>query len=218
MKRSYGGGYGGRNAKRRRNNQSYIRRSRMPSANLNIYPLRASSHTAIYSFRRMVDLGTITTGNLAEFFVGYSFNLNALPNYAEFTALFDQYRISKILVQLWPDLRDSTVQTTSGKSFGLVANDYDDSGTWSTWNDGLQYGNVRQFDIYKPLKQWVKPRLAVAAYSGAFNQYMNVDSQWVDAASPAASHYGMKFAFPITPQSMVFRVTHTYFLQFRNSR
>jgi len=58
--------------------------------------------------------------------------------------------------------------------------------------------------------------MAVAAYSGAFTSYSNLVGGWIDSASPAVQHYGIKLATPIATGSIAYTMTARAVVSFRS--
>lgn len=127
-----------------------------------------------------------------------------LPNYTEFTALFDTYRIDRIACWCLPTFDSANVTTGGTQSSAnlpwlMYAVDYDDvSGTLST---GLmQYGNCKftqlSGDNSKILRSWI-PRSQTAVAAGGVNAggLRPAKLAWIDTASTNVTHYGLKLAF-----------------------
>lgn len=148
----------------------------------------------ICTIRRTYTLATLSanTGDTAN---GFSFALNSLPNYGEFTALFDQYRILEAIVSFIPlqNMSVATSGTTNYPGIFMTAIDYDDANLPAT-SDLQQYESYQRIAAYRPCVRVVKPRSAVALYNGStFTGYGTAKhGQWIDAASPSIPHYGLK--------------------------
>jgi len=140
----------------------------------------------------------VATDGGSEVFAAYYHTLNGLPNYTEFTGLFDQYRIVEIGVQCIPA---QNVETLAAGGSGFNGNllthvDYDDNTPPSSEAEMLQRQNLQSWVWSRPFAFRYAPRIASAVYSGAFTSYANV-SPWVDVASPDVRYYGWKLG--ITP-------------------
>lgn len=146
-------------------------------------------------------------------FGAMSFNVNALDQIAHLVALWDQYRIT--LVELWlvPNNNTSIV----GGNIATVI-DYDDANNLTTYAQALDYVNVVSANGDLAHYRCFKPHCAVAAYSGAFTSFMNVESPWIDAASPSVQHYGFKVASPTTTAAIVYDLTYRLHTEWRNIR
>ena len=144
---------------------------------------------------RSVNLGTLiqATSTVNTFIgKGLQFTLNDLPSVAEFTALFDQYKIEKVVVHMIPFSTGSLM--TQNVSFPLITViDFDDAATPTTEDFLLQYANNSITHANQEVHRTLIPRVAAAVYDagGLFNGYANQQT-WIDAASPAVVHYGFK--------------------------
>jgi len=129
-----------------------------------------------------------------------AFTLSALPNYTEFTALFDSYRITRIDGNFVFDANSGNVLATATHLLSflpnlLLVNDYDDAVALGAVTDYEQYETFKVRRLDRPVKVSFVPMLAVGAYGGAvFTNYARAKGVWLDAASPGVEHYGLKFA------------------------
>lgn len=129
-------------------------------------------------------------------FGGLYFTVGALDQISSLTALFDQYRITEIEVWIMPRTTNNTVTSNTGLFASVV--DYDDDTVLSTFATALDYTNVVVGTGIEGHYRRFKPHAAMAAYSGAFSAYANVESPWIDAASTGVRHYGIKTAWTAT--------------------
>jgi hypothetical protein len=170
-----------------------------------------------YPFVRKVQAGTITGSVTIEVDGAFAFSLGSLPDYTEFTALFDSYRIRMVKLQFNPLFIDTSATVTYPPI--ITAIDYDDNST-------LAYSVLQEYDTSLIsnsgmfFERVLIPRIALAAYSGVFTSFAQPDPlTWVDCASPNVTYYGLKYALPITgAANTVWQVEATYFLEFKNSR
>lgn len=127
-----------------------------------------------------------------------SFNLSQLPNYTEFTALFDQYRINKIKVTMYPHADNSQTPVNATNDFiPLIAfcTDTDDSTAPASVDELNQRSNVRYTKFNKPISIWIKPHVDTEIYRSAVTTgYGNIANAWIDSASSDIPHYGLKWA------------------------
>lgn len=189
----------------------------------------------IHTFRQgvagglMTVISTALTGNnivqssLANIYTSFAFTLNDIPQVATFTALFDMYKIDKVVMTIYPQ----SMQTNSGanvvsENLGLYVLDYDDAASLPSYSAGAEYENVKYFQVSsnKPIVITVKPRIAMAAYNGAFTGYANTRAQWIDCGSPGVQHYGIKVVVPIGAANYLqnFYVNSVYYFSFKNVR
>lgn len=165
-----------------------IRRGRRGRGRRNFTP-------RIYKFTRVCQISATTVVDALQN-LAFSFRLDQLPSYAEFTSLFDQYRIRG--VRLWGLLTRYNVNTASGaigtvpiRTQFLTVSDYDDGTPLAATTDYYQYSNVRAST--RAPKRFIRPRPAAAMYGGAFSKFASVNNRvWIDSANPDVLYYGVK--------------------------
>lgn len=195
------------------------------SKGTSMVPRNRFSKSDVYFFKRTVSLPTIVvdpSGGDTSF--GYSFNLGVLPNYTEFTTLYQKYRIVGVRVRFIPSVTEVIAVTVTGPPvlsnsmtpFYYVV-DYNDSTPPSSVAQMLEYQNVKvtipSSDKIRSI--YFKPRAALAAYSGVtFTSYASDKGNWIDTNSPNVQYYGLKGYWPQSDRvSMGFRVLATIYLQ-----
>lgn len=148
-----------------------------------------------------------------------AFQLADLNQVTTFTALYDQYRFDKVVVEFMP------VFSENGQSGGLSAGDlyvvadYDDANALADLNAFRQRADVKMVPSWKGVTKNIKPRVALAAYGGAFTAFANQAHQWLDCASTGIQHYGIKYAIANQGNNTAiprWTVKISYYLSFRN--
>lgn len=163
---------------------------------------------------------TLTVSTVANVYGSFNFQL---ANANVGTGFFDQYRIEAIRFTLWPQNNAIGLVTNSTTSLVPVylVIDYDDSTNLGSIAAAESYSNCVVVHPGQSFERVFKPRMALAAYSGAFTSYANVADTWIDAASTSVQHYGIKYAIPgITTgqtQYQSWDVHIEYFIRFRRS-
>lgn len=124
-----------------------------------------------------------------------------LPNYSEFTSLYDQYRIDWVECKFSFSNNNSS-NTSPGTTLPIfyLAKDYNDSKN-ATVTDLQQYstqqqwqlGNAQGRDGIKTIA--VKPNVDVALFQGLTTGYGRGKPMFVDTSSPDVLHYGVKIAY-----------------------
>lgn len=122
--------------------------------------------------------------------------LNNLPDYEEFTNLFDSYRITGMSAKFLYDKSAPVVGSAVSVSMLGTCTDKDDATALATEDQFWQYQDFQ----YRPLTEkgltvYVKPSTASAGYAGgAFTGYMHGNSNaWIDCNSPAMEYYGIRY-------------------------
>jgi len=146
-------------------------------------------------------------------FQSYGFAFSDLDQYTSFTAVFDQYKITGIEFWLIP-------QAPAVLNAGEVATvvDYDDTTNLSTFAAAEDYQNCQVGKTIEGHYRKFVPHIAVAAYSGAFTSFMNLNEQWIDCSYPGVLHYGVKVASTVTTNAATFDALIRYHVSFRNVR
>lgn len=130
-----------------------------------------------------------------------AFQLNGISNVvnsADFTGLYDQYRINYLELKFYMKI-DPSVQTGTGGNIPRLYfyRDYDDSLAPGTLDDMRENTKTKVYvlDPYKPVTIKIKPNVLAAMYQSAVStQYSPVFNKWLDAGSPSTPHYVGKFA------------------------
>lgn len=171
---------------------------------------RSITYKSNYSFRRRYDqVGsgpiisntancmpnaiTAALGSYTAF--GMEFKFSYVNNYGEFTVLFDQYRLNKIVCEF--KLRTNPESATSAQS-GVYpeiwwAPDHDDSlvSVPAAMRDyqKLKHSVLRPNRIKRIV---VKPNVLAPVYRSITNNYAPSYNVFVDSAAPDTPHYGLK--------------------------
>jgi len=168
---------------------------------------------------KTVNKGLVAGSTSAATFYTYAFTLADCSEYSSFTNLYDQYRIVKIQCLFMPLTLLQTAGTGSVTSSPLVViADYDDNSTLTSMVQLYNYQNVQFCKCQDKLEFAIKPRLALAAYSGSFTSYANASPQWIDSNSTAVQHYGIKVGIDQSTQVPSWVFYARYFLEFRAVR
>lgn len=156
----------------------------------------------VYRFKRKYS-STITAlmngpSGATESHGAFTFKLSDLPAYAEFTALFDKYRIAGIRAQFLPRtnvLAQTDIGTSALTAIPPIVTvvDYDDA-TGIDFSSLYQYENAKVHSEFKPFSVYFKPMIAVAAYNGSFTGYGSSRKMWIDAATADVQYYALKWA------------------------
>lgn len=182
----------------------------------------------------------VAGGNKNYFSFSTMFTLDMLPNYTEFTVLFDQYKINGVRLTITPFSSDSPVQlaTVGGNSNQSVSGflhsitDYDDNTPVAASVAGInamrQYESYRCSRLFKHgavMSRYIRPHIAQSAYGASvFTSFQNSGPKWIDSNSPLVEHYGVKGVFevfePVTGLNPFywFKVEATLYMSFKNPR
>jgi len=152
------------------------------------------------------------------------FTLNSLPDYAEFTNLFDQYKICAIKQKF---IFDKCSADANSVTSSLLPNIYsvldrDDDTALTAIDDYCQYDTLKMKRINNPFKRYFRPRMATAVYQGAFTGYAQGGNMWVDTGSPGVEYYGHKWGIDATMEGGIgshllgtIKIFTTYYIKCR---
>jgi len=168
------------------------------------------------------------TGNLVNPGV-----LNAVPNYTEFTALFDYYRIKGVHIKMiyTNNVANTTAAVGTASAIALPTvqgmYDLDDGNAPTTEGELLQRPGVRleTLGTNGPLNFYVKAKYAnqILTDAGVQPAGIGASSDWLDGNFPGIPHFGYKLwltpwaAAPALQQGY-FQFFFTYDLEFKGMR
>lgn len=157
----------------------------------------------------------------------YGFRLTDIPNIAEYTSLYDQYKFMKVQFIMMPlnqqpaDLLGPT-GTNGDLLMGVV--DKDDATALTGPNDYFEYSSVKYQQAYSGRKiMWsFVPHAKSLAVSAAGSDYVLIpQNAWKDCSGSDINHYGLKIRVPAYSDATHFQqwfVIVKYWVVFRNTR
>jgi len=167
---------------------------------------RADQRTSSISRPRISPIFTVTTQNILTPIVystsnqagSFTFTFGQIANTSSFNAIFDQYKIRYVKLELKPTANAIGLYTASSNSFPALCLviDYDNASNLSGVNAAQDYDNCMFVEAHESAIREIEPRTAVAGYSSSFTSFTNVGNMWVDCASSSQIHYGFKWYLP----------------------
>lgn len=155
---------------------------------------------------------------------GMTFKLSDLPNYSEYTALYDQFRIDKVIVTFEPVYTDwsGSKSTADTQNFYLpsiyTCLDYDDANSPLAVDDILQYSTEKHGRFIGIHKRILTPSILVQNYeTDVSTAYTPAFRRWVSSTDPTTRHFGLKYWIDTPGSTMVvtFRLFVKYFLSMK---
>jgi hypothetical protein len=141
------------------------------------------------------DYGSVTSTASANGYYSFSSVFTDLPDNANYSSAFDQYRFDAIEYHVIPITQSSSPATAPGYSFAMVYHDYDDTSTPVSQAAARSYANMAILGPGEKHVRKIKPHCAVAATSSgaaSITGAMNAIAPWCDTTSTAIPHYGLK--------------------------
>lgn len=164
--------------------------------------------------RIILDTAT-TLSAVAETQIGVSFNLNQHPEVSAFSTVFDQYCIPAVSILIRGS--ENVATNTGGNSPRIyTVLDHDDPNVLAI-SAMKAYANCYEQRACDSVTRILYPRIAQAAYSGAFTSFANARA-WIDAASPNVQHYSFKWSAEADTRATLGEVLVRYeiYYAFRN--
>jgi hypothetical protein len=154
----------------------------------------SSNNPGILTIRKSIEIGTLASSSTMTVNGAAAFALNNIYDYTSWAAVYDLYRITLIKVMFIPVANLSPNGTNPSVSYLSAAVDFDDITVPSAPAEIINYQNhIILGPSGSGTLTW-KPRVALAAYSGAFTSYASKEDQWIDCSSASVEHYGLKYS------------------------
>lgn len=173
-----------------------------------------------HRYKRSYSMDLLTTATAQG--TGYIIQLNALPNFAEFTALYDSYRIEWVTVWAIPTQTDAQIAGANlyvPSLYSVV--DKDDATLPANLFSILEHGNMKITTMDK-MQKLCSFRSAVQGElfrSGATRGFNRLESQWIDCAQADIPHYGLKvWTEPAITGNNGIRLLADVYISFKDTR
>lgn len=149
------------------------------------------------------------------------FQLSQVPNVAEFTNLYDQYKIKAVKCTLIPRHTEVGLSTGGTVMQGNMWSclDYDDSTIPGGLDSLLQYQNTKRTRMNQTHSRYLRPMVATEVYATSIaSSYAPKRNVWLDCSIDSVEHYGIKFWFDQRIAPVTYDVQIKYYLAFKNVR
>lgn len=168
----------------------------------------------------------IVNSDTIETTLSLTFDLTQCNNYANWTALYDQYRINSVYLSLKPQRSELITQDvndiapnqtfTNIPSYAIVA-DYDDTAIIN-YQDVKERHGARWNLATKSMKMKVYPKKLMQIYNGLTTAYMPAAPGYLDCTYNNVPHYGVKVAMEVAQPTGQYgiEIEHTYYVTFKN--
>lgn len=172
----------------------------------------------LYLYKRHVDFGEVSVSNITPTFASYQFRLNQVPDYTEFTNLYDMYKINAVKLVFIPKMTQSvsigTVNNPENNARFFSVLDYNDGNVPVSVDELRQYQSCRFTQLLRTHKRYVsRPRIQDRG-----NTY-NPGRPWINTTAPDQEHFGMKIAIEpmgsTTTTDMPYSVEAVFYMSFR---
>lgn len=173
-----------------------------------------------YYYKRFTNrLGPLTIDNINPTFAAYNFSLDDLPNYQEFTNLYDAYRLNAVKITFLPQMTQSVSLSAFNNPNASVrffsAIDYNDSNVPGTIDDLREYQTCKFTPVLRRHSRYIyKPKIQDRG------QTYTPGRPWINTSSPDQDHFGLKIG--VEPMqstnitSMGYTIECTYYVSFKS--
>lgn len=172
----------------------------------------------VYLFKRFLGLGVTPVSNVAPTLYTIDFRLNQLPNYTEFTDLYDQYKINAVKLSFLPSQTQSislssTNNSTQGRFFSAI--DYNDANSPVSIDELRQYQSCKWTSMYRPHKRFFRPKIQDRGAS------YTPGKPWINCTSPDQQYLALKVGIEPTnatapSTSLYYNVEAKFYMSFKN--
>jgi len=193
---------------------------------INFYGLGAVPTTPTFVNNPRFSFG-FTLGAVNNYINGAFIGSAANVNYAEYTQLFDSYRIRKVEITMYYNSNSSSLNNTPSLPVISMANDYDDVGS-TALESLMQYESYRcvQFGNNSgngKVVHSLRPKIqASVETTGGSALAMLSSNQWIDCNNTSVLHCGLKGNYDnmnIGSASVGFITFYVkYWVEFKNAR
>lgn len=146
------------------------------------------------------------------------FTLASLPNYTEFTALYDTYKICGIRMKIVFNKDSSDVMSSNGLPQLITVNDFNDASGLTSEAEALQYASFKQRRMNAPISRYFRPTQLASGTTATDFQF--VKSRWNSTINTGVPHLGMKMAItsPSTATLGEVVIYTTYYIACRSPK
>lgn len=180
----------------------------------------------VYSESAGATISGMNNAAAAATYQTIQFRLSDVPDYSEFTSMYDQYCITKVVLRFIPGRNYADI--TNAAPIGAIAGarlctiiDHDD-GTVPTINQMRQYTSCKMTNYGVEHKRVVTPSVLGMRFETAIaTAYTPMFKQWVSTTDPDTPHYGVKVAIISNdPASVANSITYSieakYYIKCKN--
>lgn len=182
-------------------------------------PTTLSSSTT-YPVRSILLFNSITSGlTFSDGLV--SFSLASLPNVTEYTALFDHYKVNKMVVRFEPTANQVNPSTPCDTKL-LTAVDFDGGATGLSYAAFTSYETCQVTPMLHRKSITIQPRAETATIDNGstnVNAVVAPANTWFDCSNTGVNFYGVRYAMIQTALVNVrYDIWVEVFLTFKTSR
>jgi len=180
----------------------------------------ARSIPQVHNYKRTAYFASaLSVSNLAEVYGSYAFQISSLANVAEYTSLYDMYKINAVKWTLMPRGNSAEAGTNNNNTKVMSVLDFDDDDTPTSVDQLCQYETLKTTNLSRDHSRYLRPKFARMIYKTAATTGYGVGSGWIDCNSTDVPNYGIKYCLLRTTSGTVtYDLKVTYYLSFKGVR
>lgn len=186
----------------------------------------------IYSFKRFCNLDSILAGaDGVDVFKTYTFQLDDLPSFADFTGLYDAYKITGVKLTFYPYFGSGSVFTAQGYGLGSAPTqlrifsviDVNGGIAPTTIDEMREYQNCKISQYTRGHKRFLRPKiLNLAEIEGNPTPIVqNIGNPWINTEAPTLPYFSLIVGIDtsgvvgsqITQNDILLRCEATYYIK-----
>lgn len=182
---------------------------------------RAYNRNKVYSFKRFRVSQIINNPPVSLLINNYAPRLQDVPGFAEFTAMFGQYKIYGVKYEFIPHWNSQEYSTSVADDAGrfYVLPNY--TSIWPTTEQGYQEAGCKP--IYPGRSTWtkklfVKPCVQALNFISAGLDNLSPVRRYLDTTDVSVPHYGVATGWFGNTDGAVIDVHQTYYVKFRMNK
>jgi len=171
------------------------RRGRLMPKRRGIHPFHRTS-AGCYDLVNATTVLNLVSSSSAAVYGCFIFRLSDLPDYSEYCAMFDQYRIVGVKLTFFPQQTDASVGIGATTPIIHTAIDRNDGGGISTEANFLQYDQVKTHKFDRQFSIYIKPKVDVVVWNNNVASGYATGSPWLSTSYPSIQYFGLKYLIP----------------------
>lgn len=185
--------------------------------------IRSKFAQVVQYFTRSAYFGNeLTATTTAPVYNAWQFKLTDVPNYTDFTNLYDMYQIRGVEIELIPQANSVEVGNASGPCVHSAL-DYNDPQLPTSVAELCQFENYKMTRGLRSHKRYVRPKMMDLGLANVTPATVITTgyskNQWINTNTPDVRHYGIKFVIDQiqsgSERQMNFDVRLKYYLAFK---
>lgn len=175
--------------------------------------IQPSYKPVVHFTRKVTAIHDIATNGIAQTVGTFLFTFSDLPDFSDFTNLFQAYRLVKIKLEWRPEYTELTDAALVSNAVNVNFNtaiDPADSTPPPNVDAVTQYQSCKSTGITRIHKRTFKPSILMGGITPC--------NCAVSTQSPNERHYALKYGIPPTGVAMTFRSVATYFFECSGAR